>query len=147
MDFKTFFVKKILIGFFVAVTCICVGIAILGIVFDPDKRFGYQGLFSPLIYGAATMLPSLVGYSKRELSVRETFIRKLIQLIMVELIVFLIVYSGGALTSISLAISLALSVFLIGMTVNFVLWVSDRKTAKAFNEALLKMQQGYKYED
>lgn len=146
MDFKTFFIKNIVMGFFVAVTCICVGIAVLGMVFDPDLRFGYQGLFSPLIYGAVTILPGLLNYSRHEMSVREAIVRKLLQFVLIELIVFLIVYTGGGLNSVSLVISLALSVFLIYMTVNFVLWVSDKKTAKAFNEALLEMQQGYKKE-
>lgn len=147
MDFKTFFNKKILIGFFVATTCIGVAMAILGMVFEPDKRFGYQGLFSPMIYGVLTMLPSLVTYSKRELSVRGAFVRKLFELVMIELIVLAIVYFGGSLTSMSLAISLALSVLLIYMTVNLVLWINDRKTAKAFNEALFEMQQNNEQEE
>jgi len=141
MNFKTFLYKKILMGFFVATTCIGAAMAILGLLFDPDTLFGYQGLFSPLIYGAFTMLPSLVTYSKCELSVRETVIRKLLEFVLIEVIVLLIVYWGGGLTGTSLAISLVLSVFLIYMTVNLVLWVNDRKTAKAFNAALLEMQK------
>lgn len=140
MNFKTFFYKNILMGFFIAVTCICAAMAILGLIFEPDARFGYQGLLFPLFYGAATMLPSLVTYSKHELSVREALVRKLIEFLLIELIILMILYSGGALTSISLVISVAMSVFLIYTTVNLVLWISDRKTAKTFNEALLKMQ-------
>ena len=141
MDFKTFLYNKILMGFFVAVTCICAGMAILGLLFEPDTRFGYGGLLSPLIYGALTMLPALATYSKRELSIRGALVRKLLELAMIELIVLLTLYSFGSLTSILMATSVALSVLVIYITVNLVLWVSDRKTAKAFNEALLKMQQ------
>lgn len=141
MDFKTFFYKKVLIGFFVATTCIGAAMATLGLLYEPDVRFGYQGLFSPLIYGVLTMLPSLVTYSKNEVSVRGALVRKLLELVMIELIVLLIVYFGGSLTSLSLGVSIALSVFLIYMTVNLVLWASDRKTAKVFNEALLELQQ------
>ena len=94
-----------------------------------------------MIFGAATILPSLIGYSKRELSVREVLIRKISQLVLIELIVLLLVYSSGGLTSGGLAVSLVLSVLLINMTVHLVLWVIDKKTAKAFNEALIKMQQ------
>lgn len=146
MDFKTFLYKKVLMGFFIATTCIGAAMAILGLLFEPDVRFGYQGLFSPMFYGALTMLPSLVTYSKRELPVREALIRKFLELILIEFIVLLIVYTGGSLTSVSLAISLALSVCLIYMTVNLVLWISDRKTANAFNDALLKMQQAREQE-
>lgn len=146
MDFKTFLYKKVLMGFFVATTCIGAAMAALGLLFEPDVRFGYQGLLSPLIYGALTMLPSLVTYSRRELTVRGAIVRKTFELILIELIVLLIVNSGGSLTNVSLAISLALSVLLIYLTVNLVLWVNDRKTAKAFNTALLEMQQGHEQE-
>ena len=141
MDFKTFFVKTVMMSFFVAVTCICAGMAILGILFEPDVRFGYEGLLSPLFFGAATMLPALIGYSKHELSVRETLIRKIIQLILAEIIVLLLVYRGGGLTSAALAVSIALIVLLVGITVHFILWINDKKTAKIFNEALIKMQR------
>jgi len=129
-------------GFFVAVPCICAVMAVLGMVFEPEARFGYKGLLSPLIWGAATMLPTLVGYSKREFSVREAVVRKLIQLVLVEIIVLFAVYTNGGLTSISLAVSLALSVLFVWMAVHFVLWVYDRKTAAAFNKALAEMQEG-----
>ena len=141
MDFKTFFVRKVLMAFFVSVTCICTGMAILGMLFEPDMQFGYLTLLSPLIYGAATMLPVAISYSKHELSVRALLVRNLMQLILIELIVFLIIFISGSLSSFSLAISVALSVLLIYIVVFIVLWVNDRKTAKEFNEALRKMQQ------
>jgi hypothetical protein len=147
VGFKAFLFKKIFMGFFVATTCISAAMAIIGMLFEPDTHFGYQGLFSPLIYGALTMLPVLTSYSKRELSVREKFIRNLIQFLLIEFIVLLIVYLSGALTSASLAISVALSVFLIYAAVHLVLWVNDSKTAKVFNEALLKMQKHHGYEE
>lgn len=144
MDFKTFFVKKVMMSFFVGVTCICAGMAILGMLFEPDTRFGYQGFFSPLIFGAAAILPALISYSKRELSVREVLVRKIIQLIFAEIIILLIIHAGGGLTSISLTIAIALMVLLVGVTVHLVLWINDKKTANAFNEALVKMQEGSK---
>lgn len=142
MDFKTFFYRKILMGFFVATTCIGAAMAVLGLLFEPDTRFGYQGLLSPIIFGALTMLPTLVTYSKHELSLKGVLIRRLLELILIEIIVFLMVNTSGSLEKTSLAVSLALSVFLIYITVNLVLWVSDIKTAKAFNKALLEMQKG-----
>ena len=144
MDFKTFFVKQVMISFFIGVTCICAGMAILGMLFEPDTRFGYQGFLSPLIFGVATMLPSIVSYSKHELSIREMLIRKIIQLVLIELIVLLIVYSSGGLTSVALAVSIAFTVLLVGAAVHLVLWVNDKKTAKNFNKALVRMQQDNK---
>ena len=144
MGFKSFFYKNIVMGFFVAVTCICAAMAILGMFFEPDTRFGYQGFLSPLIFGAATTLPTLINYSKYELSVRQAFIRKLIQMVLIEIIVLLVVYSSGTLTRVSLAIYLALSTLIIFAVVHLVLWVNEKKTAKAFNKALLEMQKCHK---
>ena len=141
MDFKTFFVKKVMMSFFVGVTCICAGMAILGMLFEPNKRFGYEGFLSPLFFGLVTMLPTLISYSKHELSVFEALIRRILQLVLVEIIVLLIVFAGGGLTSVALAVSIALMVLLVGVTIHLVLWINDKKTAKVFNEALAKMQQ------
>ena len=141
MDLKTFLIKKVMLGFFVTVTCICVGMAILGMYFEPDKRFGYEGFLFPLFFGFASILPALISYSKREMSVREVMVRRLIQLILCEIIILLIVYLNGGLPNIAVAVSLALTIFIICIAVQLVLWLNDRKTAKTFNEALRKMQQ------
>ena len=141
MEFKTFFVRKVLVSFFVAVTGICAGMAVIGMQFDPGAQFGYEGFLSPLIFGAATMLLTLAGYSKRELSVREVLIRRIIQLVLIESVVLLLIYSSGGLVSIPLTVSLALTVLLVYVTVHLVLWANDRKTAEALNEALRRMQQ------
>lgn len=146
MDFKTFLYKKTLMGFFVATTCIGAGMAMLGLIFEPDIRFGYQGLLLPLLFGALTMLPSLVTYSKQELTFRGALVRKLLEFILIEAIVLLMVYRSGSLTGGPLTLSLTATVFVIFITVNLVLWVSDRKTAKTFNQALWKLQQAHEVE-
>ena len=145
MDFKTFFFKKVLLSFFIAVTCICATMATLGLLFFPNTRFGYEALLSPLLYGMATLLPGLVNYSKHELSVKEAAMRKLIQLVLIEIIVLSIVYSSGTLTGTLLTTTLVLSIFLIYLTVHLVLWLNDKKTAKTINEALLNLQQNNIY--
>lgn len=143
MDFKTFFVKKIMISFFVSVTCICAAMTLIGMVFETDTRFGYEAFLSPLIFGAVSTLPSLVQYSKKELSIRQTAVRNVIHFILLEAVILLILYLGGMLTSISMAVSLGISIFVIDLTVNLVLWINDKRTAKEFNDALKKLQSDY----
>lgn len=65
MDFKTFFEKKIMMSFFVSVTCICAAMALVGMTFETDTRFGYEAFLSPLIFGLLASIPTLVTYSKR----------------------------------------------------------------------------------
>jgi len=141
MDFKTFLVRKILMGFFVSVTCICAAVAILGLLFEPDASFGYEVLFFPLIYGAVGMFPSLVTYSKKELSFKKALVRNILHLILLEIVILLILHSGGALKSFGLTISIVASILIVALTTHFVLWINDMRLAKSFNAALKIMQQ------
>ncbi len=141
MDFKSFAIKNILMPFFISVTFICAIMAVLGVFYQPDMRFGYQLLLSPLILGLATSLTTLVNYSKYELTLQGAMIRKLLQFVLIELIVLLSIYLSGNMTSAPLILSVAFSVLLIFSTVHFVQWIVDKNTAKVFNEALKKMQK------
>ncbi len=143
MDFKTFFVKKIMMSFFISVTCICAAMTLIGMVFETDARFGYEAFLSPLIFGAVATFPSLVQYSKKELSLRQTAVRNVIHFILLEAVILSILYFGGMLTNISMAVSLGISIFAIDLTVNLVLWINDKRTAKEFNDALKKLQSDY----
>lgn len=143
MDFKTFFVKKVMMSFFITVTCICAAMALIGMIFEPDTRFGYEAFLSPLFFGAVASLPSLVHYSKDELSIKQTVIRNVLHFILLEAIILSVLYLAGILTSTSMTISLAVSIFVIDLTVNLVLWVNDKKTAKEFNDALKRLQNAY----
>lgn len=140
MDFKTFFTKKILMSFFISTTCITAVIAILGMLFEPDKYFGYSAYFSPLIFGALATLPQLITYSKKELTLKQTIVRKLIFLLLLELLVVFTLYSAGTLTSASIVIALVLSVLIIFLTVHLVIWVNDSTTAREFNKSLKVLQ-------
>jgi len=141
MDFMTFLVKKILMGFFVSVACICAAVAVLGLLFESDARFGYEVFFFPLIYGAAGMFPSLVTYSKKELSFRQALARNILHLILLEVVILLVLHSGGALKSFGVTISVAASILIVALTTHLVLWINDMRLAKSFNAALKMMQQ------
>ncbi len=143
MDFKTFFVKKVMMSFFVSITCISAAMALIGMIFEPDARFGYEAFLSPLIFGAVASIPSLVQYSKKDLSLRQTAIRNIIHFLLLEAAILSILYFLGLLTSVSMAVSLGISIFVIDLTVNLVMWINDKRIAKEFNYALKKLQDDY----
>ncbi len=143
MNFKTFFIKEVMMSFFVSITCIAAAMALVGMIFEPDTRFGYEAFLSPIIFGALASLPLLVKYSKKELSIKQTAIRNVIHFILLEAVILLVLYFGGMITSISMAISLGISIFMIDLTVNLVLWINDKRTAKVFNNALKRLQNDY----
>ena len=143
MDFKTFFIKKIMMSFCISLTCIIGAMALIGLVFEPSIRFGYEAFLSPDIFGILGTLPTLVKYTKKELSIEQTLLRNVLHLILLEAVILTSLYLAGLLTSISMAVSLAISIVVIDFTVNLVLWIHDAKTAKEFNDALQKMQSDY----
>lgn len=132
-----------MISFFVSTTCISAAMALIGMLFEPDARFGYEAFLSPLIFGALASLPLLVKYSKKELSFKQTAIRNVIHFLLLEAVILSVLYFEGLLTSVSMAISLGISIFVIDLTVNLVLWINDKRIAKEFNDALRKLQNDY----
>lgn len=83
------FLKQMLTSFFVVVTLVSIAIAILGCVFRPEQRFGYEAFFAPVFYGLLSMIPVAIMYSKKELTVKQLYIRKVLQLFSIELILYL----------------------------------------------------------
>lgn len=132
-----------MMSFFVSVTCICVAMALIGMIFEPDTRFGYEAFLSPLILGMVASIPLLVKYSNNDLSMKQMAIRNVIHFILLEAIILSILYFGGILTNMSMTISLGVSIFVIDLTVILVLWINDKKTAKEFNDALKRLQNDY----
>lgn len=129
-----------MMSFFVTITCITVTMALIGIIFEPDTRFGYEAFLSPLIFGTLASLLLLVKYSKRELSLKQAVIRNIIHFVLLEVVILSVLTFEGLLTSMSMTISLGVSIFIIDLTVNLVLWINDKRTAKEFNDALKRLQ-------
>lgn len=140
MDFKTFFVKKILMVFFISVPCITVAMAVIGMVFEPAALFGYEAFLSPLLFGLVASLPLLVKYSKNELPIRQAVVRDVLHLVLLEAVILSILSYEGLLTDMFMVVSLGASIILIDLTVNLIVWIQDKRSADEFNSALRKLQ-------
>lgn len=140
MDFKDFLVKKILVSYFLAVAGITAAIGIVGSIFAPETTFGYQAFFSPFLFGLVAVIPSLATYSKKELSARQMLLRLVIHFALLEILILLFAYIAGLVTSISVAISLLLCVFVIDLAVHLIHWLNDQRLANELNIALKKIQ-------
>jgi len=136
MDFKTFFVKKIVLGFFISFTCISMAMLVVGIIYEPDATFGYELFLSPLLFSVVAVIPSLMHYAKKELSVKAIIFRKVMHLVLLEVLILGILQYANKLTSIQMTVSLGLSILIIDATVNLVFYMNDRKTADDLNQAI-----------
>lgn len=136
----TEFLKRMFVIYFVIVTCINAVMGVMGLVFFPNMRFGYDAFFSPLICGLISILPSFLLYSKKELSFHQVIVRKTIQYI---LIVFLLVLINSLSSSWewSSFIPLVFSIFLVCIMVELVIWIMDYKKAEELSKYLKSYQK------
>lgn len=126
--------------FFVITACVSIAEGILGMIYYSDMYLPYNAMFSPALFGIATSFPSLVLYSKKELSVRQLVIREIIHALLVETTVFLLNYFAGNIKSVSVAVSLAATVLIIIAAVDLIEYINDRRVADELNEALKKIR-------
>ncbi len=144
MDFKTFFVKNILVGFFVSFTLICLAMMAIGFIYEPNKEFGYEIFLSPLLFSLIATLPSLINYSKTEPSLKSVIIRKIIHLLVLEALIIGVLSMSQIITSVELLISLGLSILIIDVSVQLILWISARRTSTMLNKQIQQYQQDQK---
>lgn len=140
MNFKDF-LKKCLMNFFIIVTCISVVIGILGLIYEPTKRFGYEAYFSPLIFGAISIISSFVTYSKKELTIRQMIFRNVLQLLVLECLILITGYSFGVMKDTMILTSVAVSIIIVFIIVHLVSWLIDFKTSAKLNDSLKVYQR------
>lgn len=139
MSFKIF-LKRCLFEYFIITTCTTAAIAILGLTLDPTARFGYEGFFSPLIFGLVSLLPSFVTYSRRELALRQTIVRKILHAIVLEVTLIGFGFWTGVFHSPADVPFFALTVFIVYLAVNLISWKLDLKEADEINKKLKSFQ-------
>ena len=133
---------KMFRNYFVLVTLINVVIFVSGSIAQPDARFGYSAFIMPLIYALAGILPQAVMYSRRELSIKEVLIRKIIQLLLIELLVNGIILGENALQPeyTDFLKTISVCVVLVYVFANIISWVLDSASARTLTRELVEFQ-------
>ena len=135
--------KSMLQDFFVITTFVNIVMFVLGSIYRSEVTFSYEILLLPPLYGFLGTIPSWILYSKKELSTRQIMVRKILQVLVLELILILVIFGGENLCkeNISVITALAISVFLVYVLVNIVSWLLDVRTAKAVMKELSEYQK------
>ena len=130
-------------SFFISVTLINVAMLILGFMFEPQAKFGYEIFLYPLIYGLIGMIPGLFLETNRELSVRQVLIRKTVELLLLIVLLLAFMFGGRPMDPemVTVAAGVALSIIVIYVLVHMIEWMLDVRTAKSMTEDLVKFQQ------
>ena len=142
MDLRQFLLRKLML-FFILSTLITVAVFILGSVFDPGARFGYDALLSPLFYAGCCVIPSLVTYSRKELKPRAWILREVLQFVLTEAVVLAVVFRSSVIDTSQppVVLGIAGSVFVIYLLVFLISWLANSSQAKQVNEELRRFQQ------
>ena len=138
-------INDMIYTYFMLVTMILGVMMILGTHFMPDVRFGYEAFGKPLEYAAWGTLPNLVMYAKKELALKQFLVRKLIQLVLVEIIVLTVaipapIINGG---KIEMAVTLAVGILIVYIFTHLIEWFQNYTMAKRMTEELLAFQRNH----
>jgi FtsH-binding integral membrane protein len=142
MELKRFLVNKLIL-FFMLSTLIAVAVFLIGSAFDSSARLGYDALLVPIEYAALCMLPTLVMWSKRELSARELLVRKALMLVLLEGVILFIAFTSPVIdtSSVRIVLTIAGSVLIIFVLANLFLWLKNFAEAKNISRDLEQFQK------
>ena len=135
-------IKNNIMSFFIIVTLVNIAIFICGIVLAPEEKLDYTAFIVPVIDGILGVIPGLIMYSKRELSVKQMIVRDIIQLICIELIIMVFSFGFTPITSISIPRIFAVigSVAFVYVGVVVIMYLLDFRTAKKMTDELKAFQ-------
>ena len=136
-------IKNNLMSFFIIVTLVNIAIFLSGMILAPDEKIGYTAFIVPVIDGVLGIIPGLVMYSKRELSVKQMAVREVIQLISIELIIFLFMFgfSGVSAEQVPRLIVVIGSVAVVFVAVKVIMYLFDFRTARKMTDELKLFQE------
>lgn len=134
------FLKRCLMEYFIITTCVTAAIGILGLSLDPAAKIGYEGYFSPLIFGLVSVVPSIATYSRKELTLRQTLVRKFLHFTLLEAMLIAFGHWAGVLQGFGDTIYFAVAVFIVYLAVNLISWHLDSREAGEINKTLKALQ-------
>ncbi len=142
MEFKRFLVR-ILILFFMLSTLITIAVSLIGSAFDGGAALGYDALLAPIKYAALCMLPSLVTWSRHELTPAQLLFRKALSLVLIEAVILFTAFSSPSIDTgrLQVVLSIAGSVFVIFVLSHLFLWLKDSAEARKLNRDLAAFQK------
>ena len=142
MELKRFLVNRLIL-FFILSTLIAVAVSLIGSAFDADASLSYGSLLMPMEYAALCLLPTLVTYSRRELSPKAMLLRKALMLLLLEGVILFIAFTSPGIDtgSAEVVLTVAGSVLAIFVLANLLLWLKDSAEAKTMNRDLERFRR------
>lgn len=138
-------IKDNLMNFFIIVTLVNIVIFVCGTILAPDQEITYSAFLVPIFDGALGIIPGIVMYSKRELTVKQMIVREIIQLLSIELIILLFTFgiSGFKLENLALILAEMVSIAVVFVLVIVIRYFFDKRSAKIMTSNLKDFQKSF----
>lgn len=141
MTFKEFIMSRIQMFFFL-VTMILLAQVILGNAIEPDRVLYYKDFVGTFLMAGLCMLPTVVLYSKKELSFQQMIIRHIIQLVLIEGIMLTLAIMGiepseQKLLSVVLVMVATAIIYVLAI---LIMWYHQYLESKKLTQLLSKIQ-------
>lgn len=137
MTFKEFIINRIQVFFFL-VTMILLAQVVLGNIIEPDRVLYYKDFVGTFVMAGLCMLPTVVTYSKKELSLKQMIVRHIIQLVLIEGIMLTLAIIGIAPSpqkSLSVALIVTATAIIYALAI-FLMWYRQYLESKKLTELL-----------
>ena len=135
--------KKLIEVFLICHFLISVAIGACGMLLGPDTKLGYADLFVPALMAFLCTLPTLLTLQPEKLTIKQIVRRKILQVLMVEAIVFSMIHFGfHGINSIGSAFTVAVSVLLVFVGASLADWARGCIEAEDLNRRLAQLQKG-----
>lgn len=138
-------IKDNLMNFFIIVTLVNIVIFVCGTILAPDQEITYSAFLVPIIDGALGIIPGIVMYSKRELTVKQMIVREVIQLLSIELIILIFTFgiNGLRIENLTLIIAEMVSIAVVFVLVIVIRFFFDKRSAKIMTSDLKEFQRSF----
>ena len=140
MEFRNS-LKKYINDFLMIQAGISLSIGIISLLSPPPAGMDPNMLFMPFVYAFFCTLPSLIVYSKKELSIRQMAVRKIIQFLLIELTVILISYVIGALQNPFMCTAIIIAVAVVYLLVNCFSYLISKSDANAMTQKIRHIKE------
>jgi len=140
MEFKNI-LKKCMIDFLMIQAGITMAIGVISCINPPPKGMNHYMFFMPFVYAFFCIIPSFVTCSRKELSIKQMAVRKVIQFILIELSVILVSYVMGPLHDISMGIAIIIAAAVVYAAVNCFGYLISKADAEAMTKKIQRIKE------
>ena len=128
--------KRLGLQFLLIQAGISFSVGLAGSILDYEKQISYLSLLVPFVMAAFCMVPTALLNTDRQLTVKQTIIRRIFLLLIIECIILTIQKICNPSTSLSRLILVSIAVVIIYLLVHWIMWYSSQKEAAKLNERI-----------